>query len=71
MPEIPTEVSGQLIRDLCEKLGLDHNEVYRIEIQPSGLVITHTFRRNESGHMVIGIDEPLSQVTHIKIRWSS
>lgn len=70
MTEIVTEVPGQVIIDLCEKLGIDHENVFRIEIEPRGLIVTHAFRRNEAGKMVVGATDLLRQSTDIKIRWA-
>lgn len=69
MPKIPIEVSGKLIADLCEALGLDLNDVYKIEIEPHGLIVTHTVRRNNAGKTLVGVSDVLRQRTDIKISW--
>jgi hypothetical protein len=75
MSEIATEISGQEVIDLCEKLGVDHKLVHRIEILPRSIMIVHSFRRGESGKGLIISDpgpnrDALQQVTDVAIRWS-
>lgn len=71
--EIVTEISGQVVIDLCERLGIDPKLVHKIEIKPRSIMIVHAYRSGESGKFVISDPGPerdaLRQVTDVAIRW--
>lgn len=68
-----TEISGQVVIDLCNELGVDHRDVYSIEISPRSMLVVHEFRRSDPDKGLVLSDpprEPLRRHTDVAIRWS-
>lgn len=62
-------IHGQVIRDLCETLGVMTEDVYLIEIRPASVVV-HEFRRE--GDLIVAGDgaNVLRRQTDIRIDWA-
>lgn len=72
MPEVVKAISGKVIRDLCEKLGVNADDVQQIEINPRSVVIIHEARRGEKGLLFRGDrSDVLRRITDVRIDWEA